>query len=157
MCGFWRRGGEGRTRGLRGFGRHGVLASERANGQPFLVDVELGVDTRRAAKSDDLSDTVDYAGLADRVVALVEGEPVNLIETLADEPNDLEAPAVAIAPVIADVLAGLRSLKGCKLARMSGSGATCYGLFGTAPAAAAAARALRSKHPAWWIRATKLG
>ena len=71
-------------RGLRGYGRHGVLPSERANGQPFLVDVELGLDTRRAAKSDDLTDTVDYAGLADRVVALVEGEPVNLIETLAE-------------------------------------------------------------------------
>lgn len=71
-------------RGLRGFGRHGVLPSERATGQPFLVDVELGLDTRRAAKSDDLTDTVDYAGLADRVVALVEGEPVNLIETLAE-------------------------------------------------------------------------
>ena len=70
--------------GLRGYGRHGVLPSERANGQPFLVDVELGLDTRRAAKSDDLTDTVDYAGLADRVVALVEGEPVNLIETLAE-------------------------------------------------------------------------
>lgn len=71
-------------RGLRGFGRHGVLPSERATGQPFFVDVELGLDTRRAAKSDDLTDTVDYAGLADRVVALVEGEPVNLIETLAE-------------------------------------------------------------------------
>ena len=46
--------------------------------------MELGLDTRRAAKSDDLTDTVDYAGLADRVVALVEGEPVNLIETLAE-------------------------------------------------------------------------
>ncbi len=71
-------------RGLRGYGRHGVLPSERANGQPFLIDVELGLDTRRAAKSDDLTDTVDYAGLADRVVALVEGDPVNLIETLAE-------------------------------------------------------------------------
>ena len=71
-------------RGLRGYGRHGVLPSERANGQPFLIDVDLGLDTRRAAKSDDLTDTVDYAGLADRVVALVEGEPVNLIETLAE-------------------------------------------------------------------------
>jgi len=71
-------------RGLRGFGRHGVLPSERATGQPFLVDVDLGLDTRRAAKSDDLTDTVDYGGLADRVVALVEGEPVNLIETLAE-------------------------------------------------------------------------
>jgi dihydroneopterin aldolase len=71
-------------RGLRGYGRHGVLPSERANGQPFLIDVDLGLDTRRAAKSDDLTDTVDYAGLADRVVAMVEGEPVNLIETLAE-------------------------------------------------------------------------
>jgi dihydroneopterin aldolase len=71
-------------RGLRGFGRHGVLPSERANGQPFVVDVDLGLDTRPAAGSDDLTDTVDYAGLADRVVALIEGEPVNLIETLAE-------------------------------------------------------------------------
>lgn len=81
----------------------------------------------------------------------------DLIETLAGEPNDLEAPAVAIAPAVAQVLADLRALKGCRLARMSGSGATCFGLFGTAPAAAAAARALRGKHPDWWVRATKLG
>lgn len=71
-------------RGLRGFGRHGVLPSERDTGQQFVVDVDLGLDTRAAAGSDDLIDTVDYAGLADRVVALVEGEPVNLIETLAE-------------------------------------------------------------------------
>jgi 4-diphosphocytidyl-2-C-methyl-D-erythritol kinase len=81
----------------------------------------------------------------------------DLIETLAGEPNDLEAPAIAIAPAIAQVLADLRALRGCRLARMSGSGATCFGLFGTAPAAAAAARALRAKQPDWWIRATKLG
>jgi 4-diphosphocytidyl-2-C-methyl-D-erythritol kinase len=81
----------------------------------------------------------------------------DLIDALAEEPNDLEAPAVAIAPVIAQVLGDLNALKGCRLARMSGSGATCFGLFGTAPAAAAAARALRGKHPDWWIRATKLG
>ena len=81
----------------------------------------------------------------------------DLVEALADEPNDLEAPAVAIAPAIAQVLADLSALKGCRLARMSGSGATCFGLFGTAPAAAAAARALRARHSDWWIRATKLG
>ncbi len=80
-----------------------------------------------------------------------------LIDAVANGRNDLEAPAVTIAPVIAQVLADLGSLNGCRLARMSGSGATCYGLFGTAPAAAAAARALRAKHPDWWIRATKLG
>jgi len=71
-------------RGLRGIGRHGVLAAERAEGQPFLVDVDLGLDTRLAADTDQLRDTVDYAHIAARVVALVEGEPVNLIETLAE-------------------------------------------------------------------------
>jgi 4-diphosphocytidyl-2-C-methyl-D-erythritol kinase len=80
-----------------------------------------------------------------------------LVEALAEEPNDLEAPALVIAPAIAQVLSDLRALKGCRLARMSGSGATCFGLFGTAPAAAAAARALRAKHPHWWVRATRLG
>ncbi len=80
-----------------------------------------------------------------------------VIDALAERPNDLEAPAIEIAPVIADVLAGLRALKGCRLARMSGSGATCFALFTTAPAAAAAARTLRRQHPDWWIRATTLG
>jgi 4-diphosphocytidyl-2-C-methyl-D-erythritol kinase len=80
-----------------------------------------------------------------------------VINALAERRNDLEAPAIEIAPVIADVLAGLRALKGCKLARMSGSGATCFALFTTAPAAAVAARTLRRQHPDWWIRATTLG
>jgi dihydroneopterin aldolase len=76
-------------RGLRGFGRHGVLVNERQEGQSFLVDVALGLDTRRAAGSDDLADTVDYGDLAGRVVAVVEGEPVNLLETLAQRIADL--------------------------------------------------------------------
>lgn len=70
--------------------------------------------------------------------------------------NDLTAPAIALVPEIDDVLAVLKAQLP-ELARMSGSGATCFGLFATAPAAAAAARALRAKHPAWWVRATKLG
>lgn len=69
--------------GLRVFGRHGVLEHERRDGQDFVVDAELSVDTRPAAASDDLADTVDYAGLAERLVAIVGGEPVDLIETLA--------------------------------------------------------------------------
>ena len=70
--------------GLRTFGYHGVLPEERREGQLFIVDATLTVDTRFAAASDDLADTVDYAGLAQRLVAIVEGEPVNLIETLAE-------------------------------------------------------------------------
>ncbi|CAA9338134.1 MAG: Dihydroneopterin aldolase [uncultured Nocardioidaceae bacterium] len=69
--------------GLEGHGRHGVLESERASGQVFRVDVVLGLDTRPAAASDDLADTVDYGALALDVLGVVEGEPVDLIETLA--------------------------------------------------------------------------
>jgi 4-diphosphocytidyl-2-C-methyl-D-erythritol kinase len=79
------------------------------------------------------------------------------IESLAAEGNDLEAPAIAIAPSIAQALAALRASPECRLARMSGSGATCFGLFATGRAATAAARMLRSHHPKWWIRATTLG
>ncbi|SEG27868.1 dihydroneopterin aldolase [Thermomonospora echinospora] len=70
--------------GLRARGRHGCLPAERELGQEFVVDVALGLDTRPAAAGDDLSRTVDYGSLADRLVAVVEGEPVNLIETLAE-------------------------------------------------------------------------
>lgn len=69
--------------GLRVRGFHGVLASEREQGQDFVVDVVLTVDTRAAAASDQLHDTVDYAALAERLAAVVGGEPVDLVETLA--------------------------------------------------------------------------
>jgi dihydroneopterin aldolase len=60
-----------------------VLAPERRDGQEFVVDVELGLDTRPAAATDDLSATVDYGSLADDLNAAVGTHPVNLIETLA--------------------------------------------------------------------------
>ncbi|MER7797337.1 dihydroneopterin aldolase [Microbacterium sp. NPDC096154] len=69
--------------GLRAFGRHGVFDFERENGQDFVVDLRLGLSTSRAAETDDVADTVHYGELAERVVAIVGGEPVNLIETLA--------------------------------------------------------------------------
>ncbi|MQA88049.1 MAG: dihydroneopterin aldolase [Streptosporangiales bacterium] len=72
------------VRGLRAHGRHGVYESERASGQEFVVDVVLGLNTEPAARGDDLSRTVDYGSLARRLAAAVEGEPVNLIETLAE-------------------------------------------------------------------------
>jgi 7,8-dihydroneopterin aldolase/epimerase/oxygenase len=70
-------------RGLRARGHHGVYPEERAAGQTFLVDLVLQVDTRTAAATDDVADTVHYGELAAEVVAVVEGEPVNLLETLA--------------------------------------------------------------------------
>ena len=70
--------------GLRVRGRHGVLDFERANGQDFLIDVRLELDLGPAAASDDVADTVHYGELAGRLAEIVGGEPVNLIETLAD-------------------------------------------------------------------------
>lgn len=69
--------------GIECFGHHGVLDFERRDGQVFLVDLELGVDTRPAAASDDLADTVDYGALTLAVKQAVESDPVDLIETLA--------------------------------------------------------------------------
>ncbi|MCX5332438.1 MULTISPECIES: dihydroneopterin aldolase [unclassified Streptomyces] len=71
-------------RGLKARGHHGVFPREREEGQTFIVDLVLGLDTRPAAADDDLSKTAHYGIVAEEVVAVVEGEPVNLIETLAE-------------------------------------------------------------------------
>jgi 4-diphosphocytidyl-2-C-methyl-D-erythritol kinase len=76
---------------------------------------------------------------------------------LKSQTNDLEQPAIRIAPAIAEVLGALRGLADCRLARMSGSGATCFGLFDSARAAAAGARSLRGQQTGWWVRAVSLG
>ncbi len=70
--------------GLRVFGRHGVYEQERRLGQDFVVDVALRLDTRPAAESDDVHDTVHYGEIAEQIAGIVAGEPVNLLETLAD-------------------------------------------------------------------------
>ena len=81
----------------------------------------------------------------------------DLIEALAGQRNDLEPAAIKIQPVVAKVLAALRKEPGCDLARMSGSGATCFGLFASPRAAAAAARSVSAAQPRWWVKATVLG
>jgi 7,8-dihydroneopterin aldolase/epimerase/oxygenase len=70
-------------RGLRAHAHHGVYPFERERGQLFVVDAVLELDTRAAATGDDLDKTVNYADLAKRLHAVLNGEPVNLLETLA--------------------------------------------------------------------------
>jgi 4-diphosphocytidyl-2-C-methyl-D-erythritol kinase len=84
-------------------------------------------------------------------------EEAALSAFLAGEPNELEPMAIRLRPVISEVLAVLNALRGCRLARMSGSGPTCFALFEDAAAASAAARDLRMRHPTWWTAATLLG
>ncbi len=99
-----------------------------------------------------------FAGLARRDNPPLPEPPVfpdgaALAVWLAGQRNDLAEPAVALAPEVRTVLDALAAAPGCRLARMSGSGATCFGFFTAAEPALAAAEALRHDHPAWWVAA----
>lgn len=83
--------------------------------------------------------------------------PNDLLALLRSCRNDLEPQALALQPVIADVLQVIRRQPGCRLARMSGSGATCFGVFDADDAAAAAAKAISAFRPDWWVRPAILG
>jgi 7,8-dihydroneopterin aldolase/epimerase/oxygenase len=72
------------VRGIEAFGHHGVFDAERRDGQVFVLDLVLFLDSREAARTDDLRETVDYGTLVARVKQAVESDPVDLIETLAD-------------------------------------------------------------------------
>ena len=80
-----------------------------------------------------------------------------LFRALAKARNDMEDAAITAAPVISAVLAVMSAARGCRLARMSGSGATCFGLFEERRAAMRAAHVIRRDHPGWWARAAMLG
>jgi 4-diphosphocytidyl-2-C-methyl-D-erythritol kinase len=79
------------------------------------------------------------------------------IATLATGGNDLEAPAIRIQPVIGEVLSALGATAGVRLARMSGSGATCFALFDDAEGALRAAQSIQRDHPLWWVHAGTVG
>jgi len=79
------------------------------------------------------------------------------IAMLTEGSNDLEAPAMRIQPVIDEVLSALRGTPGVRLARMSGSGATCFAIFDDGEAARHAGQSLQLDHPLWWVHAGTLG
>ncbi len=89
---------------------------------------------------------------------LVAPEPTlgALLDTIAPARNDLESPALTVAPVVATAVAALRASPGCRVARMSGSGATVFGLFADRASASAAARRIAALHPDWWVKASLL-
>ena len=99
-------------------------------------------------------------GVNDVIDALVwptdGASPRQWIEALAIGTNDLESPAVGLAPVIGEVLSALRACDGAQLVRMSGSGATCFAIFDDAAVAQTAAQAVAASHPQWWVHAGAL-
>jgi 4-diphosphocytidyl-2-C-methyl-D-erythritol kinase len=115
-----------------------------------LVNPGVAVSTARVFAARD--------GRADPPMAALPetGDAAVWLDWIAAQRNDLEDPARALAPEIATVCAALLQA-GARIARMSGSGATCFGLFADRAAATAAAAALSARHPGWWVAATRLG
>lgn len=130
---------------------------ERVTPQPAVPDVHLVLANPARA----LATASVFAKLAERNNPGLPALPdrwrnlAHLVEYLRGCRNDLAAPAIAIEPAIRDVIAALEGEPACLLARMSGSGATCFGLFATAEEAAAAAASLARRHPHWWVAAAR--
>ena len=116
-----------------------------------LVNPRVPVETPAVFKALGLQPGQDLAGESHPNV-----DRTAFIDMLKAARNDLEPPALRIAPLIGEALGLLRHTTGCRLARMSGSGATVFGLYDTCEAAAAAAKAVARTRPAWWVKATSL-
>ena len=95
-------------------------------------------------------------GRADRPAPTAGRDLPSVIDWLAVQRNDLQAPAVTLTPAIGAALSATAALPGARITRMSGSGATVFALFDTAAAAEAAGRALAALQPAWWVKTTVL-
>lgn len=96
------------------------------------------------------------AGRANRPAPPSDWSVPSVIDWLAARQNDLQVPAVTLAPAIGEALAATAALPGARLTRMSGSGATVFALFDTSAATEAAGQALSARHPGWWVRPTVL-
>ena len=150
-----RRSLDGKPRIMRGIGDILSKPIELPRLAVVLINPGTMVPTKDVFRSLRVRDSSTTA--ASVVGTACSGDVHEFIAQVAGFGNDLEVPAMELAPVIADVLAALRSLPGCGLARMSGSGATCFGLFESHRRAAAGAAKLRAEHASWWVRATMLG
>jgi 4-diphosphocytidyl-2-C-methyl-D-erythritol kinase len=119
-----------------------------------LVNPRVPVETRRVFAALGLARGRSSAPPAARPPRVPDREA--LLAFLAAQRNDLQAAAEGLAPEIRTVIARLGDAPGCRLARMSGSGATCFGLFDEMDEAAAAAARIRAANPGWWVAATRL-
>lgn len=139
----------GRSTIMRGIGENFTDIDDSPSTHAVLVNPGVGVSTPTVfkARTGDFSSGVDWDAC----------NGATLAERLGSTRNDLEHPAIVLSPVIADVLSALADLDGIQLARMSGSGATCFGLFPNAEVAEAGATRLKSDHSDWWATATIFG
>jgi 4-diphosphocytidyl-2-C-methyl-D-erythritol kinase len=126
-----------------------------------MVNPRIAVATVDVFKALGLKHGEILVGVTDVVRSLAWPKPdapvADLLKALARGRNDLEAPAIKLQPVVGEVLAALRGTQGVRLARMSGSGATCFAIFDHDDDAREAARQLQLQQPLWWVHAGTLG
>jgi len=136
---------------MGGIGDHVSPAPGLPELHAVLVNPNVPVDTagvyRHLAKRDN-------APMPDPLP--VDCSAAELIQWLQAQRNDLQDAAIAFEPVIEQIFRALEVTPGCLLTRMSGSGATCFGLYADAETAASAAGRLQETHPAWWVSSTRL-
>ncbi len=145
-----------RSRIMRGIGEHLADPVEIPELPALLVNPRIPVETAAVFRMLGLS-AGEMLPAAPPVEVPPTSDRARFIAGLAGQRNDLAAPAIRIAPEIALTLAALDALQECRLARMSGSGATVFGLFDTPAAAQEAASRMAVEHPGWWVRAATIG
>ncbi len=142
---------EPRARMMRGAGEELGPALDPPRLFSVLVNPRAPVETPAVFKALGLQPGQSAAG-AGRPMAKAGA----LLDRLKGARNDLEPPALRIQPLIGEALELVSATPGCRLARMSGSGATVFGLYDGCDAAAKAARRLQDQRPGWWVKATSL-
>ena len=138
------------TAHMTGIGEDVTLIPDMGQLHALLVNPRVAVSTGAIFKAFDASTDIRETPRPMRANG-------DLLSRALDGRNDLEPIAMAQAPVIGDVLRMLASQNGCQLARMSGSGATCFGVFESSRALRKAEAAIRAQAPEWWCVATLLG
>jgi 4-diphosphocytidyl-2-C-methyl-D-erythritol kinase len=122
----------------------------------LIVNPGVPLETKAVFKRMDLAP--GWRTTASAHPAIVDDQaPATVFALLKRGRNDMEDAACVLAPVVSDVLAVLGAAPGCRLTRMSGSGATCFGLFSDCKAAGRARKAILRVHPNWWVKSTMLG
>ncbi|MEE1610279.1 4-(cytidine 5'-diphospho)-2-C-methyl-D-erythritol kinase [Microvirga sp. CF3016] len=142
---------EPRARMMRGAGEELGAPLNLPRLFAVLVNPRVPVETPAVFKALGLQPGQNLTGATHPLLARI-----SLVETLKRARNDLEPSALRIQPLIGEALGLLRHTTGCRLARMSGSGATVFGLYDDCTRAAEAAKAVRRVRPDWWVKATSL-
>lgn len=148
---------EGRPVYMGGIGERLELAPHLPLTWMVLVNPGVSVSTPAVFQARrDMAETQEHAFSAPARFHHHPLDAAHFARQLSERHNDLMAPAIALSPTIANVLSALESSEGVLLARMSGSGATCFALFGSESEAQAAAQTLAQAHPQWWVKAAQM-